>query len=127
MAKRLGKLDFIFLGVLLLAGVILYAAFYLRSPSSDAAVRITVDGDEYGTFSLNEEQTVSICDADGNVTNVLTISGEKADMVEADCPDLLCVHQKAVSLNGETIVCLPNKVVVTVENSKEAQLDGISQ
>jgi hypothetical protein len=127
MAKRLGKLDFIFLGVLLLAGVILYALFYLRSPSSDAVVRITVDGDEYGTFSLNEEQTVSICDADGNVTNMLTISGGKADMVEADCPDLLCVHQKAVSLNGETIVCLPNKVVVTVENSKEAQLDGISQ
>jgi hypothetical protein len=127
MSKRLGKRDLIFLGALLIAGLILYAAFYLRSPSEEASVRITVDGNDYGTFLLKEEQTVSICDEDGSITNVLTISGGRADMVEADCPDQLCVHQKAVSLSGETIVCLPNRVVVTVENSKEAQLDGISE
>ncbi|MFR5116202.1 MAG: NusG domain II-containing protein [Eubacterium sp.] len=31
-------------------------------------------------------------------------------MISADCPDKLCVNQHAISSNGETIVCLPNKV-----------------
>lgn len=43
----------------------------------------------------------------------------KADMKEADCPDKLCVHQKAISAENESIVCLPNRVVVTVTNSKK--------
>jgi hypothetical protein len=127
MSKRLGKRDIIFLGSLLVAGVILYAAFYLRSPSAEASVQITVDGADYGTFLLAEERSVSICDEAGNVTNVLEISGGRAKMTEADCPDQLCMYQKAISLDGEMIVCLPNKVVVTVKNSKEAQLDGIAQ
>lgn len=43
----------------------------------------------------------------------------KADMKEADCPDKLCVHQKAISAENESIVCLPDRVVVTVTNSKK--------
>ena len=37
-------------------------------------------------------------------------------MISADCPDKLCVHQHAISANGETIVCLPNKVVAEVKD-----------
>ena len=39
-------------------------------------------------------------------------------MISADCPDKLCVNQHAISSNGETIVCLPNKVVVEVEDGE---------
>jgi len=51
----------------------------------------------------------------------------KADMKEADCPDKLCVHQKAISAENESIVCLPNRVVVTVTNSKKEGMDGFAQ
>ena len=53
----------------------------------------------------------------------VTIENGKADMISADCPDKLCVNQHAISSNGETIVCLPNKVVVEVEDGEEAQFD----
>ena len=48
-----------------------------------------------------------------------------AKMEWADCPDQLCVHQKAISRTGESIICLPNQVVVSVQGSKEGKLDGI--
>ena len=35
----------------------------------------------------------------------------------------ICVNQHAISSNGETIVFLPNKVVVEVEDGEEAQFD----
>ena len=55
------------------------------------------------------------------------IKDGKADMIHADCPDKICVHQKAVSAENETIVCLPNKIVVTVTNSNEEGMDGFAQ
>jgi hypothetical protein len=49
-------------------------------------------------------------------------------MTQADCPDKLCVHQKAISATGETIVCLPNKVVVEIAGETEdAEFDTIAK
>ena len=50
-----------------------------------------------------------------------------ADMTEADCPDKLCVNQRAVSKNGESIICLPNKVIVTVDSSENSEFDAVAQ
>ena len=70
-------------------------------------VRITVNGLEYGTYSLAKDQVIAIGD-----TNVCEIKNGKIKMTEADCPDHLCISQKAVGNSGGTIVCLPNKVVI---------------
>ena len=64
----------------------------------------------------------------GVVTNTLEIRDGCADMTDADCPDKICVNQKAVSRPGETIVCLPNKVVVEVEaDTGETAYDSFSR
>ena len=48
-------------------------------------------------------------------------------MTDADCPDLLCVHQRAIDKEDETIVCLPNKVVVKVVGAKQkSDLDSVA-
>ena len=78
------------------------------------------DGEVYGTYSLAKDQTIEIQDG-----NRLRIQNGQAKMEWADCPDQLCVHQKAISRTGESIICLPNQVVVSVQGSKESELDGI--
>lgn len=86
---------------------------------------VTVDGQVYGVYSLDQEQTVEIR-IDGEVGNVLWIRDGKADMTEATCPDRLCVHQAAVSKEHETIVCLPHRVVVEVKGGDEADIEGVA-
>ena len=54
------------------------------------------------------------------------IKNGKADMTEADCPDKLCVHQKPVSKNHESIICLPNKVIVEVDSSANSEFDAVT-
>ena len=51
----------------------------------------------------------------------------EARMEWADCPDQVCVNHRAVERDGESIICLPNKVVVSVESSEANELDGIAQ
>ncbi|MDF2951880.1 MAG: putative rane protein [Anaerocolumna sp.] len=45
---------------------------------------------------------------------------------DANCPDKLCVDQKNAEYNGESIICLPNRVVVKVQSSKESSVDSIA-
>lgn len=109
----------IFIGVLLGICLIVLGVWYFAGGKQGALVVVTREGEVYGTYSLSQPQTVKIKNSKGKTTNVLVIRDGKADMKEADCPDKLCVHQKAISAENESIVCLPNRVVVTVTNSKK--------
>lgn len=119
MNKCFGKNDLILLVVLLAVAALGFYFFYFRSRSQGEQVQITVDGTVYGTYSLGKEQEIQIPDAFGATTNVLLIKDGKAKMIEANCPDKLCEYQNAISKSGESIICLPNKVVVTVTGKQE--------
>ena len=120
------KNDRVFLVTVLILLLVVMAIFYLTRGNGGARVKVTVDGALYGTYSLNENQEIPI-ETDGVITNILIIKDGMADMTEADCPDKLCVHQRAISKTGETIVCLPNKVVVEVLGSEESELDSVAK
>lgn len=129
MKKRIGKNDLIFLGVVLILALLLWAGmeFGIHRDSNEAGtVVITVDGGLYGSYPLNVDAQIPIV-IDGKTANLLLIADGRADMTEADCPDKLCVHQRAISRENETIVCLPNKVVVTIAGSKESEIDSIAK
>lgn len=80
---------------------------------------------EYKTVSLNKNQTIQIPTKTGY--NVVKIQDGKVEMIEASCPDQICVHHRKISNTGETIVCLPNKVVVEIVGQTEKKLDSIAE
>lgn len=116
------KNDWIRAACILLAAVAILLFQFVRSDSGAGKVSVTVDGEIFGTYSLAEDQTVDI---DG--TNRLVIENGTAEMEWADCPDQICVNHRAVSREGESIICLPNQVVISVTDGEEAELDGIVQ
>ena len=62
-----------------------------------------------------------------NDTNRLEIRGGYAQMVWADCPDQVCVNHRSINRDGESIICLPNQVVVSIENGEASDVDGIAR
>lgn len=114
--------------IILLLGIILAAFLLWLVPSllnRDASAMVTVfqDGQEIGAYPLGEERTVSVSYGE-NSYNLLFISGGKASISDADCPDGLCVRQRAIERNGESIICLPHKLVIQITAGKERELDG---
>lgn len=87
-----------------------------------SCITVKVNGVTEGVYSLGEDREIEI----NGGTNRLVIKNGKADMVEASCPDKLCVNQKAVSKNNESIICLPNKVIVEVDSSENSDLDAVT-
>jgi len=51
--------------------------------------------------------------------NLVEIGDESVRVIEADCPDKIDVKQGTISKIGETIVCLPNKLVIEIKGTKE--------
>ena len=116
------KKEFIFIGALLTISVLLCVFVYLVPHGKYGSIKITVDGELYGTYSLGKDQIISIGD-----TNVCEIKNGEVKMIEADCPDHLCIRQPAVGNAGGFIVCLPNRVVIQGEGGSDSQdsSDGI--
>jgi len=123
MNRRFGKNDCIFIGFLALFCIAVCVWVYKGGAVDGSNIVITVDGKEYGTYSLLEEQTIII--GEGETVNIIEIKGGKAYMKEASCPDQLCVEQNKISFDKEAIICLPNKVVITVISDVESDVDGI--
>lgn len=97
--------------ILILITVSLSAFFIIESLREDGvSVRVTVNGDLVAEYSLFHDGEYVL----NGGTNILVITNGKAYVKEASCPDGLCVNQGKISLSGERIVCLPNRVMIEV-------------
>lgn len=117
--------------IFLIAGILFLTlaaavAYFIIYPQSGDTVQISVDGTAVKTFPLNRNTVYSI-PAKEDEENILEIKDGCARITTANCPDKLCVRQKKISRQGETLVCLPHKVVVSIISSKKATLDGVAQ
>lgn len=111
---RLFRNDLIFIAALVLVVSVVGLCFYLFRGEGDKVV-VTVDGKEFGTYSLSEDVRVEIrTGARKEELNILVIKDGQAYVETATCPDGICAGHKPISREGESIVCLPHKVVITV-------------
>ena len=110
--KLITKADLLMLILLVAAGIVGYISLktFMKKGGS---VRVTVDGQTVKTVSLDDDGEYSITGYDGGF-NTLVVKNGKAYIKEADCPDKLCVNQGKISKEGETIICLPHRVVVEI-------------
>lgn len=99
-------------------GVSLYSRLSTNKPEAV----VYLDGVEQGRYPLSEDTTVEIRQGVG--WNILQIQDGKADITEASCPDKVCVNHRPVHGQGESLVCLPNKMVVEIENGEETGVDA---
>jgi hypothetical protein len=93
---------------------------YAQMQPSTSVLVTDSDGRQYN-YPLNEDATHVIETSLG--TNVIEIEDGSVHVEEASCPNLNCVHQGAISHAGQTIVCLPNELVVTIDGRENDDPD----
>ena len=120
--RKIEKNDLILIIVVVVIAVAAFLLHNIMGNEQAGIVTVKVDGELKGRYSLLENQEIEI----NGGTNILVIKDGTADIIDANCPDKLCVKQKAVSKNHENIICLPNKVVVEVESSEDSEYDAVT-
>ena len=111
------ELTFI-IGIVVFA-LLLWGGMYLTRRGNYGSIRITVNGEEYGTYSLGKDQVIKI-----KRHQCMRNKKRRGQNDRSDCPDHLCMKQKAVDSTGGTIVCLPNKVVIEGEKGESLNEDS---
>lgn len=115
----------------MIAAVILAAAaavffFQVKNRTSGTVYAIVEqDSKELMRLPLSESGEYRI--SNGDSYNVIEITEGGVRMKEADCPDQICVSHRQISRDGESIICLPNQVVVTIQSSNSSEIDGVAQ
>lgn len=136
MTKYIRKADIILFIILVAAGLAASAALAMSHSGGDTVI-IESAGELYATYPLSEDRVVIVPapqekalavnvpddsrPASEQFThyNVVTISAGKVTVSEASCHNQVCVHHSEISQSGESIVCLPNKLMVRIEGGSE--------
>lgn len=119
--------------MILIVGILLTALLFWLIPlllnrinrKFPAIVSVYQDGERLADYPLADDLTVAI-PWEGDGYNLLLIENGMASVTDATCPDQLCVRQRAISQNGESIICLPHRLVLQIEGTEEGELDAVT-
>ena len=109
--------DLILIAVLIAAAIALGLGLLLLRPRGNT-VEVRVDGELVAEYSLSRDIRVEIEGIGG--VNILVIRDGMASVEYADCPDKICAAHSPIYRSGESIACLPHRVIVTVSEKEDA-------
>lgn len=93
--------------------------FLFKSKQKGATIVIKKNDQIEGYYSLDKNQIINI-----DNENKIQIKNHEVFMIEATCPEHLCIKQGKIKTNGAAIVCLPHHLVVEVIEGNEGKEDG---
>lgn len=116
------KLDFVIIAVLMILSflpeIILGAS--VGKGFNNTYAEITISGKLYKTIPLSKhkgEETIELKTKNG--VNIIKIKDNKIGIIEADCPDKVCMNPEYIEKAGESLVCLPHKVMIEIKGRAE--------
>ena len=117
MKKTLKNDILLILAALLLAGLLWGVLTMTKRQGGEAVV--TVDGDIVAKLPLSEPTAFALNSSylgigEEGFANVIVVENGRVCVKDANCPDKVCVRTGWIEYEGESIVCLPHKLVVTV-------------
>lgn len=119
------KKDGLLIGAILLVCLISYVLIQFVVKKDGDVVLIKVDGEVKHQLELNKDTELMVSGYNCGENQVVIKDGA-VYMSDADCPDKLCVNMVRISKTGETIVCLPHRVVVEISGG-ESSIDSVVQ
>lgn len=112
------KWDIIILLILILAGVFFSVWIFRPDSAPGNSLEIRQDGKILKSLPLNQNTKETINSKNGG-TNTFIIQDGSVTMIEADCGDHTCIQTGSIQKNGESIVCLPHRLVLQIVTSGE--------
>ena len=119
--KSITKGDIILVVSLIIACVMLFAFSIGKTESLKA--EIYVGGEKVHSVALSEVTesytlTENYCQ--------LRIENDGVSFVFSDCGDQLCVKRGKLKNQGDTMACVPEKVVVILKGDGKEKIDGVA-
>lgn len=110
---QLHRADIILIVLLATLGIMLTGFIYLPSKESGKQLEIRRNGEVVMKLSLSQNIEKTVTDTNGNV-NTFYIKDGAVTMSSSNCGDKTCVHTGSIDKAGQSIVCLPHRLVLFI-------------
>ena len=124
--------DVIIVTLLVIFSFVPLAIFTYQNASANGDnlhVVVSADGEVVHEMELKNDHTREVYEYvdDHGHENTVVREGQTVYMADANCTDFLCVQQGEITEVGETIVCLPNRVLVEIVSGEDEPVedDGV--
>ena len=126
--KNLAKGDKIVAALVALVAVLSYIIFtFFVLKGHPDGVEVFVDGKLYATYSLTEfEKPKKIEVVTEYGKNVLQMDCDGVSIIDASCPDKRDVKAGKITKAGQTIICVPNRVLVKLTGKSDSNVDKVA-
>lgn len=104
---------------------LLFSNIIFAKKTGSGAIVIELNGKEYARYeqaALNQPKILEIKTEFG--CNKVEISSRAVRISESDCRDQRCIGE--ICNIGEMVICLPNRLVVKIEGSRQEEVDGVA-
>lgn len=78
-------------------------------------------------LDLRKDNSYQVINNKNEITNIIVVENGYAYMKEAKCKDHTCIHMGKIKHSNQSIVCLPNKVIVLIQNNDNNNYDSVVQ
>ena len=116
----LRKRDIILCIVLIAVGITCWLVMRFVLPAGNTA-DVYIDGRLVQTIDMTVDDAYEFSTDRGS--NMVVVESEKIRVSDADCPDKVCVNMGWKSRRGETITCLPHKLVIEIQGGGDRDID----
>jgi len=119
--------DRITAAIILSAVAVLAVMWVVMHHASGSVATVRVDGKVVATFDLTSTapRTLRVAGAIGPV-DIATDGEGSIRVVDATCPDQICVKTHPARSPGDQIICVPNHMIITVESGRST-IDALAQ
>lgn len=124
MKKIKSKKDIIIILILSGTAIVFLIVNKLTAGNGNKAV-VYVDEEVFAEYNLNEDNVYEINTEYGK--NVITIKDSRVSVSSADCSNQICVNHNPISKSNESIICLPNHLVVRIKSEETGEIDDIAK
>ena len=107
------RYDILLIAVLLFISALALGIMLLSRTEGERVV-VEINGTQAAQYSLSVNGEYPL----NGGTNILVIENGEAYLRYADCHDKICVNTGRIKYEGQTIVCLPNKIAITVRGTE---------
>jgi len=105
--------DVVLIAILLV--LVAFCVYFAIAPKQGESAEIYIDGKLFRSVPLSKNAVIEL-----DHLKVIVSRG-KVHVEHADCPDKLCEKRGSISRSGESIVCLPNRIVIKITGKDEVE------
>jgi len=122
---RTSKFDLILIGLILFFStfsVLWVSASHIQQSSQPRLAMIYHENILLNKVDLTKDNTFPILDGKMHIE----VKNGNIRILDSDCPQQICVKAGWIQHSGQTLVCLPNKVLIEIKTTDPPSFDAVS-